>query len=124
MREGTISFTVVMAVFTASVALSGLACVTLADPIRESFGRLGLPHALAVLVGAWKLLGAAALWLPGPAWAREWAYAGFAFLFSGAVVLHLAAGDALAASAAPALLLVLGVALWRRDPRRRVGART
>lgn len=103
---------VTTAVFTLAAAFSGLACVTLAEPIRETFHRLGLPLSLALLVGAWKLLGAVALWLPGRALLREWAYAGFAFLFSGALVLHLAAGDSPAASSGPALLLALGAASY------------
>lgn len=102
-------------VFTLAVGFSGLACVALAGPIRETFARLGLPLALAVLVGVWKLLGAAALWLPGRPRLREWAFAGFVFLLSGAVVLHLAAGDSLAQSAGPMMLLALCAVVYRLD---------
>lgn len=99
----------VTAVLALGAAFSGAACLALAEPIRETFQRLGLPLPLAGLVGGWKLLGAAALLLPGRPRLREWAHAGFAFLFSGAVFLHLAAGDSLAATGGPLLLLALAL---------------
>ncbi len=98
----------------------GLACVSLAAPIRESFAHLQLPLSLAALVGVWKLLGAVALLLPGRPRLREGATLGFIYLFSGAAVLHLAAGDGLAGSLAPLVLLSAAVTRLALD---RVAAR-
>ena len=90
--------------------LGGFACVTHAAPIEATFLHLGLPRSLATLVGAWKLLGAVALLIPGAPRLREQALIGFLYLYSGAVVIHLAAGDGLAGALAPITLLLLAVA--------------
>lgn len=104
--------------FALVVAFSGVACVTLAAPIREVFGRLQLPLALAVFVGGWKLVGAVALFVPRRPRLKEWVFSGFCFLFSGAVFLHLAAGDGLAQTSAPLCLLIftlINYGLFRRS---------
>ncbi|MCA9661411.1 MAG: DoxX family protein [Myxococcales bacterium] len=111
-------YLLVTALFAAAVGLSGVASLAQLDPIPATFARLGLPLSLAVALGACKLAGAIALFVPGRPRLREWAYAGLTFDLAGAVLLHLAAGDGLAETQAPALLTVLGLvsyALYRRS---------
>jgi hypothetical protein len=63
---------------------------------------------VAKLLGAAKLCGVAALWLPAPKTLREWAYAGFVFDLLGAVASHLASpGSRLHAVQAAVLLVPL-----------------
>lgn len=110
-------YLLVTALFAAAVGLSGVASIAQLDPIPATFARLGLPLSLAVALGACKVAGALALFAPGRPRLREWAYAGLTFNLAGAVFLHLAAGDGLAETQAPALLTVLGLvsyALYRR----------
>jgi hypothetical protein len=52
---------------------------------------------------------------------KEWAYAGFFFLMTGAVFSHLANGDDAKELLGPALLLILtGVSWYFRPPERKV----
>jgi hypothetical protein len=89
---------------------------------------LGYPSYFTRMLGVAKLLGSAALVLPNRPSLREWAYAGFVFEFSAAIVSRLAAGEP-ASMAIPAMveLVFVGIsyALWRRvraDGRRPVVA--
>ena len=79
----TVAFSIIMT-GSALLFLSGTPKVVL------SLAALGYPGYLAKLLGAAKLMGVAALWLPVPKTLREWAYAGFVFNLAGAVVSHLA----------------------------------
>lgn len=68
---------------------------------------LGVPLALMSLMGAWKLLGIAALLAPNAGRLREWAYAGFFFDLTGAAYLHIAADDFAGAPASMVLTVLL-----------------
>jgi uncharacterized membrane protein YphA (DoxX/SURF4 family) len=54
---------------------------------------LGYPAYFLVILGVWKIPGAAALLLPRFPRLTEWAYAGAFFTYTGAVASHLAVGD-------------------------------
>ncbi len=54
---------------------------------------LGYPLYLMYIIGVWKILGVTAILLPGLKLVKEWAYAGFFFLMTGALVSHLVSGD-------------------------------
>ena len=61
--------------------------------ITESMTALGYPAYFMSIIGAFKLLGVAALLAPRmPLW-KEWAYAGFTFNLLGATASHLFSGD-------------------------------
>jgi uncharacterized membrane protein YphA (DoxX/SURF4 family) len=58
---------------------------------EESFMKdLGYPHYFMVLLGVWKILGAIAILIPGYPRLKEWAYAGFFFVMTGAAFSHVA----------------------------------
>lgn len=80
------------------------------------FRQLGYPAYLMPLLGTWKLLGVLAVLLPGRPLLKEWAYAGFFFAMSGAIVSHLAVQDPLIELFGPALLLVLTLVSWYFRP--------
>ncbi|MEJ7692218.1 DoxX family protein [Daejeonella sp.] len=88
--------------------------------------RLGYPLYFLTVLGVWKLLGVTTILLPGkPVFLnllREWAYAGFFFAASGAVLSHLAVGDSLTELFGPMLLLILTVVSWyfRPDDRKTI----
>ena len=77
---------------------------------------LGYPGYFLVLLGTWKILGAAAILVPGRPLLKEWAYAGTVFVYSGAIISHLAAGYARGEIAILAPLLVLSVLSWALRP--------
>ena len=77
---------------------------------------LGYPSYFLPVLGVWKILGVIAILIPKfPLW-KEWAYAGFFFSMSGAVVSHLAVGDGAKEFFGPTLLLVLIVVSWYIRP--------
>ena len=60
--------------------------------VRDLVTHLGYPSYFLVLLGTWKVLGAAALLVPGRPLLKEWAYAGAFFTYTGAIVSHLTTG--------------------------------
>lgn len=78
--------------------------------------RLGYQPYFLSLLGVWKLLGVIAILAPGFPLVKEWAYAGFFFAMSGAVVSHAACGDAAPEFIGPVLLLVLTLVSWYFRP--------
>ena len=81
---------------------------------------LGYPSYVVTILGIWKLLGGLAILAPRFPRLKEWAYAGFVFNLTGAVVSHLASGDPASAGVAPAVLLGLMGASWALRPASRV----
>ena len=77
---------------------------------------LGYPGYFLTIIGIWKLLGVAAVLAPKAPLAKEWAYAGFFFLMSGAIFTHLAAGSPAVEYFGPSLLLFLTITSWYFRP--------
>jgi hypothetical protein len=85
----------------------------------EKMTALGYPLYFITLIGIWKLVGVVAVLMPGYPLLKEWAYAGFFFLMSGAVFSHAAVGDQASEYFGPTLLLVLTVISWYMRPAER-----
>jgi hypothetical protein len=81
-----------------------------------NFTRLGFPVYLMAIMGVWKILGVAAVLAPKFPLLKEWAYAGFFFAMSGAVIAHIAVGDGAQEVFGPALLLLLTTVSWYFRP--------
>lgn len=77
---------------------------------------LGYPLYMLTLLGVWKILGAVAVLIPKFPLVKEWTYAGFFFVMSGAVFSHLAVGDGAKDFFGPVLLLVLTFVSWYFRP--------
>lgn len=82
----------------------------------DSITHLGYPAYILPILGAWKILGAVAVLIPTFPLLKEWAYAGFFFVMSGAVLSHAANGDAAIDFFGPSLLLILTVLSWYFRP--------
>ncbi|WP_194766488.1 DoxX family protein [Tamlana sp. I1] len=82
----------------------------------QSMELLGYPMYLLSILGVWKILGVIAILLPKFSLLKEWAYAGFFFVMSGAIVSHLAVGDETVTLFGPTLLLVLTIVSWYFRP--------
>ena len=87
-----------------------------APPGVEGIIHLGYPIYLLTIIGIWKILGVAALLIPKSPLLKEWAYAGFFFLMSGAIFSHIAVGDPAKEIFPSLLLLVLTVVSWYFRP--------
>jgi uncharacterized membrane protein YphA (DoxX/SURF4 family) len=77
---------------------------------------LGYPAYFLTILGVWKILGVIAILIPKFPVVKEWAYAGFLFAMSGAVISHLASGDGTKEFFGPVLLLILTAVSWYFRP--------
>ena len=78
--------------------------------------KLGYPIYFLTIIGVWKILGAIAVLLPKFPLLKEWAYAGFFFIMSGAICSHIAVGSSMTEFIPSLLLLVLTVISWYFRP--------
>lgn len=85
----------------------------------EGSVHLGYPLYFLSIIGAWKIAGVIVLLAPGFLLPKEWAYAGFFFAMSGAVISHIASGDGFSKWIAPFLFACLTVASWYLRPAHR-----
>lgn len=87
--------------------------------VRGILGHLGYPPYMDTLLGIAKIPAAIVILIPGVPLLKEWAYAGVAFLFTGAVYSHIATGDTVLAAIFPGIYIVLGLASWALRPESR-----
>lgn len=85
----------------------------------DSLIHLGYPVYLANFLGIAKIAGAVVVLLPRLPLLKEWAYAGFFFIMSGAMFSHIASGDAVKEIFPVLLLLVLTMVSWYYRPMNR-----
>lgn len=77
---------------------------------------LGYPGYFLTILGIWKILGVAAILIPRFPLLKEWAYAGFFFVMSGAILSHIAMDDPINEIFPSILLLTLTVISWYLRP--------
>jgi uncharacterized membrane protein len=78
---------------------------------------LGYPIYFLTILGIWKILGVIAILIPRFKLLKEWAYAGFFFAMTGALVSHLAIGDyAVKAIAGPFFQIIFIILSWYFRP--------
>ncbi len=82
----------------------------------DSITRLGYPAYFLTIIGIWKILGVIALLIPKYALLKEWAYAGFFFLMSGAIFSHIASASPVPEILPSVLLLILTLISWYFRP--------
>ena len=84
-----------------------------------SMTRLNYPHYLLTMLGIWKLLGLVTILAPRLPLLKEWAYAGFFFVASGAAISHIVTGDPIGEIIPSLLLLTLTIVSWYLRPESR-----
>ena len=77
---------------------------------------LGYPTYFLTIIGFCKIIGVTALLIPKNPLIKEWAYAGFFFIMTGAIFSHIASGDPASELIPSALLLILTAASWYFRP--------
>lgn len=83
---------------------------------NEIVTELGYPLYILSIIGTWKILGVIAILVPKFRLLKEWAYAGFFFVMTGAAISHLAVGQSFAETM-PALVLLVAIVLsWYFRP--------
>ena len=94
-----------------------------APPGTWGITQLGYPVYFLTIIGVWKMLGVVALLIPKYPLLKEWAYAGFFLLMSGAVFSHLAVGSPAVELIPSLLLLALTILSWYLRPAsRKIGS--
>jgi len=91
----------------------------LSPPGVYGIAKLGYPVYFLTIIGVWKILGVVALLSPGFPLLKEWAYAGFFFLLTGALYSHVAVDHGAGELFPSLLLLVLTVLSWYFRPAER-----
>jgi hypothetical protein len=88
----------------------------LAPPGVYGITQLGYPVYFLTILGVWKILGVVAALIPKFPLLKEWAYAGFFFIMSGAAFSHIALGHSINEIFPSLLLLTLTVVSWYFRP--------
>ncbi len=82
----------------------------------DMMAHLGYPLYFLTILGVWKFLGVLAVLVPKFPLLKEWAYAGFFFIMTGAAFSHLSASDPIVELFPSLLLLVLTIVSWYFRP--------
>jgi hypothetical protein len=88
----------------------------IAPPGVWGMTKLGYPIYFLTIIGVWKILGAIAVLVPKFPLLKEWAYAGFFFIMTGAIFSHIAVGSSISEFIPSLLLLILTGASWYFRP--------
>src|SRR5215471_11267232 len=91
----------------------------LAPPGVYGITHLGYPVYFLTILGVWKILGVVAVLVPKFPLLKEWAYAGFFFVMTGAAFSHIAVADPMKELVPSLLLLALTVFSWYFRPAHR-----
>jgi hypothetical protein len=86
--------------------------------VSDTIRHLGYPWYFCYLLGAGKLLAAAALTYPKTRILREWAYAGVTFELISSFASHWFVGDAWSVRVAPLIVLAIVAVARQYDPHR------
>lgn len=93
MKIQTLARWPVTALMSALFVLSAVPDVLGVEGALKVFAHLGYPPYLLLFLGTAKMLGIAAVLLPGLPRLKEWAFAGLTFDVTGALYSHLSVGD-------------------------------
>ena len=92
-KRNKIIYWISTALLSFGMLASGLQQILHAKEMVDLVVPLGYPLYFLYIIGTWKILGVITILIPGFKLAKEWAYAGFFFVMTGALVSHLASGD-------------------------------
>jgi uncharacterized membrane protein len=95
---------------------SGIAQLLHQKEMEELISHVGYPLYFMYIIGVWKILGVVVLLAPGLVLLKEWAYAGFFFLMTGALISHLAIGDGAGEILGPVFQTIFIMVSWYFRP--------
>ncbi|WP_461055621.1 DoxX family protein [Spirosoma arcticum] len=122
-RRKRIGYWITTGLLVFGMVAGGIGQLTYAKFNADGMVHLGYPLYTMRIIGAWKLLGVIAILIPGYGLLKEWAYAGFFFILTGATVSHIVSGDQFPQWVAPFTFAVLTVLSWALRPaNRRIAA--
>ena len=83
---------------------------------NEIVTKLGYPLYMLSILGVWKILGVVAILLPKRPLLKEWAYAGFFFVMTGAAISHIVMKEPFVEVMPSLTLLVAIIVSWYFRP--------
>ena len=92
-KRNKIIYWVATSLLAIGMLSSGIEQIIRVPAMVDIVAKLGYPLYFMSILGTWKILGVIAIYLPGFKLLKEWAYTGFFFAMTGALVSHLACGD-------------------------------
>lgn len=92
-KKNKIIYWVATGLLALGMLTSGLQQIFRTKEMAEMIGHLGYPFYFMDIIGTWKILGVIIILIPGFKLLKEWAYAGFFFTMTGALISHLAIAD-------------------------------
>ncbi|HOY48132.1 MAG TPA: DoxX family protein [Flavobacteriales bacterium] len=98
---------------------SGISQLFHLKDMNEIITHIGYPLYFMYIIGVWKILGVIAILIPNFKLLKEWAYAGFFFLMTGALFSHLFMGDVGNAILGPLFQTLFIVTSWYFRPANR-----
>lgn len=116
-RKLPVIYWIITIFFALSMFLDGIAGVLRIQGGKEALAVLGYPEYCLTILGLAKVLGTIAILQPTFRTIKEWAYAGFTFLFVSGFASHAFTGDSIGMLFPP--LIMLGIMfvsyfLWRK----------
>ena len=90
--------------------------IKMKEEVDKTSIHLGYPSYFLTIIGVWKLSGAIAILIPKYPFLKEWAYAGFFFVMTGAIFSHFSVRDEAKEYFGPTLLLILTIISWYFRP--------
>lgn len=118
-RTGRIIYWIATIWLSLGMVSTGIVQLIRMDEEVDAMTQLGYPVYILTILGVWKMLGVVAVLIPGYPLLKEWAYAGFFFIMSGAVFSHVAVRDDATSFFGPALLIILTLVSWYFRPTNR-----
>ena len=115
-NRNNIIYWVATALLSFGMLSSGIMQIMHVKEMDELIAHVGYPSYFMYIIGVWKILGVIAILVPKFKLLKEWAYAGFFFLMSGALISHLVLGDSGKAILGPLFQTIFVVLSWYFRP--------
>jgi uncharacterized membrane protein YphA (DoxX/SURF4 family) len=115
-RSKTVLYWILTGFLAFAMLAQGLTQVLQVQGYVDMIVKLGYPLYLLTVIGIWKILGVIAILIPRYVLLKEWAYAGFFFVMSGALFSHLANRDPILDILPSVFLLMVIFGSWYWRP--------
>ncbi len=115
-KRNLVIYWVATGLFCVGMMSSGISQVVGVKALADIMLHLGYPLYMMTILGIWKILGVIVVLIPRFKLAKEWAYAGFFFTMTGALISHLICGDTGKAILGPLMQTVFIVCSWYFRP--------
>jgi uncharacterized membrane protein YphA (DoxX/SURF4 family) len=119
MTSKTVGYWLATPLVALAFVAPGIGNLVHAPQIAHDMAHLGYPSYFLTVLGAWKILGAIAITIPGFPRLKEWAYAGMMFDLTGAAISRAVSGDGLGGIVPPLAIAALTITSWALRPQSR-----